>query len=93
MIHEKLFKKLESLINTEEGRKLAKRRADSETLQRIESLINELSELIVDDHIEHMISTATEMMTEMYEGMITIFGRGDTEMRNINKLIRDLITI
>lgn len=49
MIHEKLYKKLESLILTEEGRKLAKLKSKPQNLQLIESLINEFSELIVRD--------------------------------------------
>ncbi len=47
MIHEKLYKKLESLILTDEGRRLAKQKSKPDKLQLIESLINEFSELIV----------------------------------------------
>ena len=49
MIHEKLYKKLESLILTQEGRKLAKLKSKPQSLQLIESLINDFSELIVRD--------------------------------------------
>jgi hypothetical protein len=51
LIHEKLYKKLESLIKTEEGRQIAKIRSRPESLQKIESLINSLSDLIVDDTV------------------------------------------
>jgi len=95
MIHEKLFKKLESLITTEEGRKLAKNKTKPEKLQKIESLINDFSEVIVEEEtqLEKNMNLVTDMLTEMYEEMILIFGRGDSEMRTINKLIRDQITI
>ena len=49
MIHEKLYKKLELLITTEEGRKVAKLKSKPQNLQLIESLINDFSELIVNE--------------------------------------------
>jgi len=32
-------------------------------------------------------------MTEMYEDMVEVFGRTDREMRLINKMLREMITI
>ena len=34
-----------------------------------------------------------EMMTELHDQMVSIYGRADTDMRAINKMIRDLIVI
>ncbi len=48
-MHEKFFKKLESLISTEEGKALSRSKATPASLQRIESLINEASELVLQD--------------------------------------------
>ena len=93
MIHEKLYKKLESLITSEEGRRLAKQRSKPESLQLVESLINDFSELIVRDEESLQLSALTEMVTQMYEEMVVIFGRADQDMRTINKLIRDIISI
>ncbi len=81
------------MIKTPEGREMAKKKANTETLQKIENLINELSEVIVDERIEGLTGTATEMMSEIYDEMFQIFGRNDQEMRTINKMIRDIITI
>ncbi len=35
----------------------------------------------------------TEMVTQMYEEMVVIFGRADQDIRTINKLIREIISI
>ena len=46
---------------------------------------------------EHIVATKmpqiTSMLTEMYDEMISIFGRGDDEMRTINKMLRSIISI
>ena len=76
MIHEKLYKKLELLITTEEGRKLAKLKSKSQNLQLIESLINDFSELIVNEGSIDM-NRVTDMLTKMHEEMMIIYGRGD----------------
>lgn len=62
MIHEKLYKKLELLITTEEGRKLAKQKFKPQNLQLIESLINDFSELIVSEHSIDM-NRVTDLLT------------------------------
>ena len=36
---------------------------------------------------------ATEAMDELHDLMLGIFGRGDGDMRQLNKLLRELITI
>lgn len=76
MIHEKLYKKLELLITTEEGRKLAKLKSKPQNLQLIESLINDFSELIVNEGSIDM-NRVTDMLTKMHEEMTIIYGRGD----------------
>jgi hypothetical protein len=76
MIHEKLYKKLELLITTEEGRKLAKLKSKPQNLQLIESLINDFSELIVNEGSIDM-NRVTDMLTKMHEEMMIIYGRGD----------------
>ncbi len=55
--------------------------------------MNELSELIVDDSCKDMGIKATGIMGELHEQMIRIFGRGDEELRGINKMLRQLINI
>ena len=76
MIHEKLYKKLELLITTEEGRKLAKLKSKPQNLQEIESLINDFSELIVkEDSID--MNRVTDMLTNMHEELVLIYGRSD----------------
>lgn len=62
MIHEKLFKKLELLITTEDGRKLAKQKSKPKNLQLIESLINNFSELIVSEYSIDM-NRVTDLLT------------------------------
>ena len=93
MIHEKLYKKLESLILMDEGRRLAKQKLKPEKLQLIESLINDFSELIVREEESLQMGKLTEMVTQMYEEMVIIFGRADQDIRTINKLIREIISI
>lgn len=93
MIHEKLYKKLELLITTEDGRRLAKLKSRPENLQKIESLINDFSELIVKDEQSIDLNRVTDMLTQMHEELIPIYGRGDQDIRTLNKLIRDFITI
>ena len=80
MIHEKLYKKLELLITTEEGRKLAKLKSKPQNLQLIESLINDFSELIVNEGSIDM-NRVTDMLTKMHEEMMIIYGRGDYDVR------------
>jgi hypothetical protein len=76
MIHEKLYNKLELLITTEEGRKLAKLKSKPQNLQLIESLINDFSELIVNEDSIDM-NRVTDMLTRMHEEMLLIYGRAD----------------
>lgn len=76
MIHEKLYKKLELLITTEEGRKLAKLKSKPQNLQEIESLINDFSELIVNEDSINM-NRVTDMLTKMHEELVLIYGRSD----------------
>lgn len=76
MIHEKLYKKLELLITTEEGRKLAKLKSKPQNLQEIESLINDFSELIVNEDSIDM-NRVTDMLTKMHEELVLIYGRSD----------------
>ncbi len=92
MIHEKLYKKLELLITTEEGRKLAKQKSQPQSLQLIESLINDFSELIVNEYSIDM-NRVTDLLTQMYDELIPIYGRADQDIRTLNKFIRDFITI
>ena len=88
VIHEKFFKKLESLVSTEEGIALSRNKATPGSLQRIESLINEASELVLQDE-----QAALQRMSDLFEEMLPLFGRGDPDMRALNKQLRGLITI
>ena len=93
-MHEKFYKKLESLISSEEGgRLLSKSKAKPETLKKIESLINAASELIPGYCTDSNSNKVTQMMGELYDEMVAIFGRGDSDMKLLNKMLRDMITI
>jgi len=73
---------------------MAKLKSKPQTLQKIESLINDLSELIVDDEaVASQFPRLTDMLTQMYDEMLLIFGRTDDDMRGINKMLRGLISI
>jgi hypothetical protein len=48
-MHEKLFSKLESLIKTQEGRKLALSNSNPQQLQKIEIMINTLSDVLMQE--------------------------------------------
>jgi hypothetical protein len=73
---------------------MAKLKSKPQTLQKIESLINDLSELIVDDEaVASQLPRLTDMLTQMYDEMLLIFGRTDDDMRGINKMLRGLISI
>jgi hypothetical protein len=73
---------------------MAKLKSKPQTLQKIESLINDLSELIVDDEaVVSQLPRLTDMLTQMYDEMLLIFGRTDDDMRGINKMLRGLISI
>jgi hypothetical protein len=73
---------------------MAKLKSKPQTLQKIESLINDLSDLIVDDEaVANQLPRLTDMLTSMYDEMLLIFGRTDDDMRTINKMLRGLISI
>jgi len=73
---------------------MAKLKSKPQTLQKIESLINDLSELIVDDEaVASQLPSLTDMLTQIYDEMLLIFGRTDDDMRGINKMLRGLISI
>ena len=73
---------------------MAKLKSKPQTLQKIESLINDLSDLIVDDlAVANQLPRLTDMLTQMYDEMLLIFGRTDDDMRAINKMLRGLISI
>ena len=73
---------------------MAKLKSKPQTLQKIESLINDLSDLIVDDEaVANQLPRLTDMLTSMYDEMLLIFGRTDDDMRAINKMLRGLISI
>jgi len=73
---------------------MAKLKSKPQTLQKIESLINDLSDLIVDDEaVANQLPRLTDMLTSIYDEMLLIFGRTDDDMRAINKMLRGLISI
>lgn len=41
---------------------------------------------------KQMILAMSDLMSELYDVMVSIFGRSDGEIRLINKMLRDLIT-
>ncbi|CDW79753.1 UNKNOWN [Stylonychia lemnae] len=91
-IHEKFYLKLESLVNTVEGSKLALSKASSSQLQKIESQINILSDLLVVDNFNrNAIDQVTDMMNNLYDDLVQIFGKSDSDIRQINKMLRDAI--
>ena len=87
VLHERFFKKLESLVSTEEGKAISRTKATPASLQRIEGLINAASEMIPRGE------PVSQVLGELYEEMLPLFGRGDADMRALNKALRDLITI
>jgi len=66
---------------------ISRTRATPATFQRIEGLINSASEMIPRGE------PVSQVLGELYDEMLPLFGRGDADMRSLNKALRDLISI
>ena len=61
--------------------------------------MNNFGELIVDEDYHDEcgntinLNRVTDMLTHLYDELVLIYGRADQDIRALNKIIRDFITI
>jgi hypothetical protein len=60
----------------------------------METLINTLSDILMeDDHTNKIrIIQTTDMMSDLYDTLVPLFGRTDTDLKVINKHLRDIVS-
>eukprot|EP00347_Sterkiella_histriomuscorum_P005343 403356975 len=91
-IYEKFYNKLQSLVQTPEGRQLALKKSNTQQLQRIENTVNTLSDLVsLENQEKQTFDEIADMMNMLYDELVQIFGKSDSDIRHINKLLRDTI--
>ena len=76
---------------------MAQTRASREELKTIEDMINTLSDHLMEDSDTQVslkrVQFCSDLMTELQERMTPIFGRSDSELRAINKALREVVSL